>query len=499
MATLAGSQFGPGFNGGLISNAMGGQMTLNGGFTNLAGGTLNNSGMLTADLFTNQAGGTVNNAANFRVILFADNSGAFNNSGTLTATGFNNRSTGVLTNTGMATLAGSQFGPGFNGGLISNAMGGQMTLNGGFTNLASGTLNNSGMLTADLFTNQAGGTVNNAAGGLVTSQVSFTNSGLLNNDGVFANNGTLQNHGTIMGGGVFNNVNSLANTGTFQVGNGGLLNNAGSFGNVQGGGLSILSGGTLINSGSLSSDYLSGFGTQAGSAVVNTSTGTMALSGNTIAIGGALRNNGTLTLVPGPVDPITLIQPPPPPLFVQSTSTLSGTGTVNAEFGSVGGAQVFVDGVMAPGDPTGKFTIQGNYVQNSGGTLDIFLVGAGAGQYGVLDVSGMASLDGTVDFIALNGFTPVAGDDFTFLLFSQESGNFANPLEFTNWMCPVGDTCTEVFTANSLSLDISGLQTSSTPEPSSLLLLATSVLALGMYRRWTKSTARQSERAPTVA
>ncbi len=85
------------------------------------------------------------------------------------------------------------------------------------------------------------------------------------------------------------------------------------------------------------------------------------------------------------------------------------------------------------------------------------------GEFSVLNVSDLAVLDGTVDFTAVGGFTPGSGDVFTFLLFGgTQSGNFAT-MEFTNWTCPVGDVCTDVFRGNSLTLEISG--NSTTPEP----------------------------------
>src|SRR5258708_26941932 len=124
-----------------------------------------------------------------------------------------------------------------------------------------------------------------------------------------------------------------------------------------------------------------------------------------------------------------------PPLLVTATGTLSGTGIVNGN--------VVMQGTMAPGDSPGTFTINGNYSQDAGGTLDILLGGTAAGQFSVLAVSGLASLDGAVDFTPINGFTPVAGDDFTFLLFGVNSGDFSN-IVLTNWVCPLRDTCRAV-------------------------------------------------------
>jgi hypothetical protein len=126
-------------------------------------------------------------------------------------------------------------------------------------------------------------------------------------------------------------------------------------------------------------------------------------------------------------------------------------------------------------------SINGNYTQGPNGTLQVDLSGAAPYQYDNLNVSGLAALDGTVDLAAQNGFTPVAGDDFTFLFFGSLSGDFAH-IALTGWTCPTGDTCDVVYGANSASLDIlagiGGSGSTSTPEPSTVLLLGAALTAL---------------------
>jgi hypothetical protein len=78
-----------------------------------------------------------------------------------------------------------------------------------------------------------------------------------------------------------------------------------------------------------------------------------------------------------------------------------GTGTIS-------GAVLNTGGMVKPGDTPGTLTINGNYTQGSGGTLTIELGGSAAGNYSVLDVTGRASLQGTVDFTTVNGFRPGA-------------------------------------------------------------------------------------------
>ena len=121
----------------------------------------------------------------------------------------------------------------------------------------------------------------------------------------------------------------------------------------------------------------------------------MSLGGNTVAIDGRLVNNGTITMVAGPPSGGDIpIQPPAPPLLITATGKLSGTGTVDQGLFGVG---VINQGVMAPGDPLGTFTIQGNYQQTSTGMLEILLGGIGAGHFSQLDITGSADLSGTLD------------------------------------------------------------------------------------------------------
>ena len=164
------------------------------------------------------------------------------------------------------------------------------------------------------------------------------------------------------------------------------------------------------------------------------------------------------------------------PLAIDITGgTMQGAGSITGDVNNSGGN---VEPASAPSIP-GTLTINGNYAQGSGGTLTVDLGGIAPGDFSVLNVSDLVALDGTVEFTAVDGFTPGSGDEFTFLLFGgTESGNFAS-MDLTNWTCPVGDVCTDVFAANSLTLEISG--SSTTPEPSEMLLLATGLLALSVF------------------
>jgi hypothetical protein len=117
-------------------------------------------------------------------------------------------------------------------------------------------------------------------------------------------------------------------------------------------------------------------------------------------------------------------------------------------------------------------------------------------------VSGLVTLDGTLDFFAFPGFNPQVGEDFTFLLFGSLSGEFAK-VDFTGWTCPIGDVCDVVYGTHSISLDIDAMGTgggggdggngggggTNVPEPGTAALLM-SALAFILYARATASERR---------
>jgi hypothetical protein len=162
--------------------------------------------------------------------------------------------------------------------------------------------------------------------------------------------------------------------------------------------------------------------------------------------------------------------------------TLQGTGLITGNLSLTGGT-LTPDAVVQPG----TLTLNGNYIQGPGGTLLIDISGTPAGQFSVFNISRSAQLDGTVNFMFLNGFTPTIGDIFTFLTFGSVSGDFSN-IVFTNFTCPVGAVCEDVFGAGTLSLEIlpdppPGQSPVQTAEPASSLLLASGLLACCGYFR----------------
>jgi len=98
--------------------------------------------------------------------------------------------------------------------------------------------------------------------------------------------------------------------------------------------------------------------------------------------------------------------------------SLTGNGTVAGTLEN--------HAVVAPGASPGIVTVNGDYVQGPEGKLDVQLGGTAPGaQYDQLNVTGTATLDGTLGVTAVNGFVPATGDIFQVLTYGARNGAFA--------------------------------------------------------------------------
>jgi hypothetical protein len=104
-------------------------------------------------------------------------------------------------------------------------------------------------------------------------------------------------------------------------------------------------------------------------------------------------------------------------LQLAAGTTLSGSGLVNANVVNAGRINVGDTGVP------GILTINGDYTQASTGVLHVEIGGILPGsQYGRLQISGQATLDGTLDVRLINGYTPAPGTSFEVLTFDSRTG-----------------------------------------------------------------------------
>jgi len=109
--------------------------------------------------------------------------------------------------------------------------------------------------------------------------------------------------------------------------------------------------------------------------------------------------------------------------LVAAMTTLNG-GTLQG-FGTGTGNLSNMGGTVHPGDGPGTLTVTGNYSQSAGGTLDTLIGGSSQGAtYSWLNVSGTATLAGTLDLSLVNGFAPTNGQLFVILTSGGLSGQF---------------------------------------------------------------------------
>jgi predicted outer membrane repeat protein len=335
-----------------------------------------------------------------------------------------------------------------------------------------GGIQNSGTLTVSNCTvtgntagTDGGGIYNNRGTMAVTGSIISGNSvdssggGIYNFVGILTITGSTLSDNSIggsfgQGGGIYNMFGMLtltdsALTGNFVTGAGGgilTLNgtmtitdsaitgnsaDASIFGdNAFGGGICIGGTGSTITGCTFSRNFATtyGGGIDGSVAIFNLNLTDSILTGNTAGTsGGGIYNSGDLTLTDS--------------IISGNTAGTSGGGIYNSNSfsasvltltdsiisgntaGTSGGGIYNNDGTLAV---RGIVTIEGDYFQTSTGTLDVRIGGLQAGsQYDQLVVTGLATLDGTLQVNLTNGFVPQPGDRFQVLLFAQGQGTFS--------------------------------------------------------------------------
>jgi hypothetical protein len=106
-------------------------------------------------------------------------------------------------------------------------------------------------------------------------------------------------------------------------------------------------------------------------------------------------------------------------IAINSLGEVRGNGTL------VGNVQN--GGLVAPGTSLGTLDITGQYTQSVDGELLVEL--ASTASYDRLEITGVTTLDGTLDVTLLGGFTPSSGDTFDIITAAGGiSGRFASKL-----------------------------------------------------------------------
>jgi hypothetical protein len=140
--------------------------------------------------------------------------------------------------------------------------------------------------------------------------------------------------------------------------------------------------------------------------------------GTTLMFAGTLTVSGAFTQTGGTIN---LINATLDTAFVDIRGgRLTGAGTITGDLQNAGTIDLGIP------DPTrvnvGTLNVFGKYTQTANGVLDVKIAQQDSD---FLNVGGIATLDGTLNIVLINHFTPQAGDVFVPLSFGDRSGNFA--------------------------------------------------------------------------
>jgi hypothetical protein len=248
--------------------------------------------------------------------------------------------------------------------------------------------------------------------------------------------------GTLAGAGTYNLTGGLT-----LSGNGARVLNGPTFAinnlALPGGSLTVQSG-TLGLTGAASTAAGSTLAVTGGTL---TSTGTLANAGTfikssagTTTLASAFINAGTVNADAGMLDFAGGYTQSAGQVLLGGGS-IAGNMTINGGVmggsGTLTGNVVNNGGVFNIGSSPGMLTVAGDLTLGAGSTLNVELGGTNQGvDYDLLQVTGTAALDGTLNVALFGGFTGATGNVFDVLTYASRSGDFATVI------FPVGYTMT---------------------------------------------------------
>jgi hypothetical protein len=187
--------------------------------------------------------------------------------------------------------------------------------------------------------------------------------------------------------------------------------------------------------------------TNAGIVTVSKSTGTGTTA---LLVNGAYTQTGGTTTVDGKLSTTSEINVSGGFIYGNAAGITNGTqGTLVGNLDLTGGTLNPGDGIKKIGD----LNITGTYNESGAGILNIDLDGLIANtKFDVLNVSGTATLGGTLNVDAITGFTPTNGETFDILNAGSISGTFSTvDCAFSN-----GDSCTVTYNPTDVIVTITG-------------------------------------------
>lgn len=138
--------------------------------------------------------------------------------------------------------------------------------------------------------------------------------------------------------------------------------------------------------------------------------------------------------------------------FVFSGGTIAGSGTLTIATGPLTNES----GTVRPGAPVGIFTLNTDYAQGSGGTLEIELGGTGYAQSDKLVVNGALDPGGTLNVTLQDLFVPKAGDVYDILDWATISGSTFDTVNVPDLPEGLSWDASHLYTDGSLAVVVPG-------------------------------------------